>query len=58
MTLNECRRYMGFPDDYIFPDHKLYLNYFMLSNSIVVPVARRLLERVVYTLDSNDFITA
>lgn len=54
LTPEECRRLMGFPDDFRFPDDVSDTQrYRQMGNAVVVPVVRAVAERLIGTLAAH-----
>ena len=55
LTPNECRKLMGYPDDFkiVGADATAYKQF---GNSVVVPVVRAIAERVMKTLRTYEFV--
>lgn len=55
LTPRECARLMGFPKDFkiIVSDSQAYRQF---GNSVVVPIVRKIAEKVVYTMKNPEYI--
>ena len=51
LTLRECLRFQGFPEQYYFPNSVTLSDaYRQIGNSVTVPVIRRIAEQIKYVI--------
>jgi len=57
LTANECKRAMGFPDDFKFPVSRTQM-YRQMGNSVVITVINEIAKKIITTLSAESRIAA
>ncbi len=54
LTPEECLKFQGFPDGYIFPEFAEYHKYRQIGNSVTIPVVKRIADAMVKAMIETD----
>ena len=54
LTPEECLKFQGFPENFVFPDISDSYKYIQIGNSVTIPVVESIANNIVYAMDSTN----